>query len=120
MKSSEPPQSSSGPQVARERGASLPAPSGLDRGARASWLSAAVLVAPLAVVAEVLIRKTHHRPLGAATFATGAVILWLFTEAVSAWVLDGRISKLRARVRRWLWVGGAASAGLVFARAFLA
>lgn len=45
-----------------------------------SLLGPVVLLAPLTLLGEWLITHTHHRPLGAATFASCAIILWLGFE----------------------------------------
>lgn len=71
--------------------------------ARASWLSAIMLVGPLTLIAELLILKTHHRPLGAATFAVLSVISWGVAEVVSRRVLNPTISEARARARQIAW-----------------
>lgn len=57
---------------------------------RSSWsvpLALALSLAPLALFARILIVATHHRPLGAATFALVAAILLSGAVAVSARLL---------------------------------
>lgn len=63
----------------------------------ASWLAAILVAAPLALFAELLIEKTHHRPLGAVTFASFALVAWFFAEFVSRRILFAGTS----------WGGGA-------------
>lgn len=53
----------------------------------ASWLAAIMAAAPLALFGELLIQRTHHRPLGAVTFATFALLAWLVAEFVSRRIL---------------------------------
>jgi hypothetical protein len=87
--------------------------------AHASWLSAVMLIAPLSLLGELLIAKTHHRPLGAATFATIAIVLWAFVEFVSRRLLDAEICSRRARARRWMWVASISWGALVVFRALV-
>ncbi len=68
-----------------------------------SWLSAMLLVAPLSIFGEILLLKTHHRPLGAATFATVATLMWAASEIVSRRVLSPDASPRRAAARKWAW-----------------
>jgi hypothetical protein len=93
-----------------------------------SWLSAALALPPLSLVGEVLIEKTHHRPLGAATFATIAMVTWVFIELFNRRGLglaptsddrgaDPSVGLTRPRVRRWLWGLCLLANSLVFARA---
>lgn len=66
-------------------------------------LAALMLTLPLGLLAEVLVLRTHHRPLGAATLASVAVI---------AFVL-GSLLVFRVRTR---WASGSVrSAGLLWA-----
>ncbi len=90
-----------------------------DRSLHASWLSAVLLLAPLALFGELLITKTHHRPLGAATFATAALVSWAVTEQLCRRVLDPEVSQSRARVRRGVWVVSGVTAVAVLVRALL-
>lgn len=45
-----------------------------------SLLGSVVLLAPLTILGEWLINHTHHRPLGAATFASCTIVLWVGFE----------------------------------------
>lgn len=85
--------------VAKASSVSLCSPSPV----RASWLSASLILPPLAILGELLIERTHHRPLGAATFATIAVILWMLAEIVSRRLLNGELSPSRGHARRIAW-----------------
>ena len=87
--------------------------------ARANWLSAVLLFWPLALLAEVLIRYTHHRPLGAATFATLAVLLWILAEVTSRRLLDPKVCARRAQGRKVVWVMSGALSLIVFIRGFV-
>lgn len=55
-------------------------------GARLTWLAVALLLSfgPLSLLGEWLSRSTHHRPLGAVTFAVFAVLL-MAVVALCAW-----------------------------------
>ena len=70
---------------------------------RASWLSAALILAPLSLFGEWLIMHTHHRPLGAATFSSAAVLLWGLSEVVSRRLLNPQVCAKRARARSMVW-----------------
>jgi hypothetical protein len=70
---------------------------------RTSWLGAAMALPFLAMVGELLIERTHHRPLGAATFATVAVVVWLGAESLSRHTLDRSLGSARVKARRILW-----------------
>ncbi len=81
---------------------------------RASWLAANLAFAPIALLAELLLRKTHHRPLAAATFAVAAVLLWLGGEVLARRALHPAVSPTRRRLRRFAWIAGiAATIGVV-------
>lgn len=82
-----------------------------------SWLSAILLVAPLSVLGELLIAHTNHRPLGAATFATIAAVLWAFAEILSRRVLSPEISARRVRARKAVWIVSLCACTLVLIRA---
>lgn len=88
-------------------------------GARASWLSAVMLIAPLSLLGELIITHTNHRPLGAATFATIAIVLWAFVEFVSRRLLDSTVCSRRARARNWMWGVSIAMGSLVVFRALV-
>jgi len=80
----------------------------LRRGGGAGPLLLGVLLAaaPLVVFAELLERATHHRPLGAVTFAVVAALVVLASVAVAARLLS--LSRSAARARRWwqvAWIG---------------
>ncbi len=87
--------------------------------ARASWLSAMMLFAPLALIAELLIARTHHRPLGAAVFATAAILLWIFAEVTSRRLLDASACSVRAKNRKWMWVLSSTLTAVVLFRGIL-
>jgi hypothetical protein len=70
---------------------------------RTSLLGATIALPFLAVSGELLIERTHHRPLGAATFATMAVIVWLTAESLSCHTLDRTLSAERLQARRVIW-----------------
>jgi hypothetical protein len=91
----------------------------LERSAGASWLSAVILVGPLALFAELLIRRTHHRPLAAATFASFALVAWVIAELLSRRVLDAEISVGRRRARSVAWWLGSTCSLLIIVRAFV-
>jgi hypothetical protein len=87
---------------------------------RAVSFGLAFATAPLAVLADGLKQNTHHRPLGAATFAVlalalvaGALFLaWRLLAYVRSGATNGR------RAVFWLMVGGAlGSVGFVLVRA---
>ena len=89
------------------------------QGSSASWLSAALLFGPLALFAEALILKTHHRPLGAATFAVIAVGLWVLAEIVTRRFLDPTVCARRATARKAAWVlSGIFSCGVLLRTLF--
>jgi hypothetical protein len=52
-------------------------------GPSSAWrercLAALLATLPLSLFGELLLRRTHHRPLGAATFASAAVLLFALT-----------------------------------------
>lgn len=87
-------------------GSQVPSTSG-DRKPHPRWLGAALLLLPLSLLGELLIARTHHRPLGAATFATAAVLLWVGMEFVSR------------RMQRWMWALGLSSVAVVAFRVLL-
>lgn len=78
-----------------------------------------MLFGPLSILAEYLIARTHHRPLGAATFATAAVLLWIFAETTSRRVLDPSFCNVRARNRKIAWGVSSAFTSVVLIRGFL-
>lgn len=86
---------------------------------RASWLSAMMLFAPLSLLAEFLVTRTHHRPLGAATFASVALLLWIFAEVTSRRHLDPAVGSASARSRKIAWGICGAMNALVLVRLFL-
>lgn len=87
--------------------------------ARASWLSAMMLFAPLSLLAELLISRTHHRPLGAAVFATVAVTAWILAEVMSRRSLDPGACRVRARNRKIAWFASGFFTLVVLGRVFL-
>jgi hypothetical protein len=99
--------------VAAPQGARRPGPP------RASWLSATMLLGPLSLLAELLIERTHHRPLGAATFATCAVLLWGLAELTSRRLLDPTVCASRAQARRVAWIVSATFSVAIVVRAVL-
>lgn len=82
----------------------------------ASWLSAMMLFGPLSILAELLITRTHHRPLGAATFASAAVLLWILAEISSRRLSD---PSCPAKSRKVAWGLSSALATAVLIRGFL-
>jgi len=78
-----------------------------------------MLFAPLSLVAEILISRTHHRPLGAAVFATLAVVAWIFAEVTSRRSLDSGVCPVRARNRKIAWYTSGFFSLLVLGRGFL-
>lgn len=89
------------------------------RSLHASWLPAVLLVAPLALFGEALISSTHHRPLGAATFASVALLCWAVAEVFCRRALNPNLSGRRAFARRVVWMVSGASALFVIIRALL-
>jgi hypothetical protein len=79
-------------QATGEQGA---AGAGSSSAWRARYVAALLAALPLALFGELLVRRTHHRPLGAATFASAAVLglalTWWFTSHLS-----GRVSADRS------------------------
>lgn len=92
------------------------APGGTSSGAQdaraepraSSWLSAILLLGPVMRLGELLIEKTHHRPLGGATFATVVVCGWVVVEFYNKTALHPRRSERRSW-RKAAWGIGAAS-----------
>ncbi len=84
---------------------------------RASWLAANLAIAPIALFAELLLRKTHHRPLAAATFAVVALMIWLLSELLARRALNPEASPRRRRLRSVAWWAGIAATVAVVARA---
>lgn len=85
----------------------------------ASWLSAMLLFAPLSLFGEFLITRTHHRPLGAATWASAAILLWIFAEVTSRLHLDGTSGGAQARNRKIAWGLCGVVNSVVLVRVFL-
>jgi hypothetical protein len=87
---------------------------------RAVLVGAALAAAPLGLLGQALKLHTHHRPLGAATFAMLALVVVLVAVLVSvrlsAWV-DRDPTPLRKRARRLLVLIAVAGLGLVVVRA---
>jgi len=67
--------------------------------ARVNWALGACLFGPAALLGQQLIDKTHHRPLGAATFASLVVVMWVLFEALTR-VLFFRRDQSRASQQR--------------------
>jgi len=79
----------------------------LEPALRDRALAALLLTGPLALVGELLVSRTHHRPLGAATFASLAL---LGLVLVSALAFQGRaLSGARSSWQALAWALGAAS-----------
>jgi hypothetical protein len=84
-------------------------------------VAALLLAWPLAWLAEALVTRTHHRPLGAATFASFCVVAFLLTALLPARLRAANSRRLVGRVpvehapsgkapaERVLWALGAAS-----------
>lgn len=88
---------------------------------RVSLLGAVLLFGPLTLLGQWLIQHTHHRPLGAATFASCTILAWMAVEVVTRILFSGR--RLRPaevqRTKRWLVGIGLLTSLFVFARAFI-
>jgi len=84
---------------------------------RPSWLSAALLFAPLSLLGEVILARTNHRPLGAVTFATVALLAWPFAELVTRRLFDAEVNG--ARARKWMWGVSCTLAAIVVGRALI-
>lgn len=78
-----------------------------------------MLFGPLSILAEILIARTHHRPLGAATFASVAILLWIFAETTSRRLLDPTFCTVRARNRKVVWGISSVLTSVVLIRVFL-
>jgi hypothetical protein len=85
---------------------------------------------PLALLAEFLVKHTHHRPLGAVVFATAALSLYVLLEIFVRLALssDARLSsltniatgsRLRSWARRICWTLGLGLSTLTVIRALL-
>ena len=84
-----------------------------------SWLAFVLLFGPLSLLAEALIERTHHRPLGAATFASVLVLMWVVVELLTKRQLDPALGRARARVRKLTWAAGGLLSVIVLCRGFL-
>lgn len=84
-----------------------------------SFFSAVLVFGPLALLAEVLIVGTRHRPLGAATFAIAAIAAWFLSELLSRRVLDPSVCAQRAFARKVVGGLGATLSVAVLFRAIL-
>lgn len=82
-------------------------------------VGALLLALPLALVGEGLVTRTHHRPLGAATFASVALIALLVTALVPA-RLRAATAPAAAHAERALWALGALSVLSAAVRVFVA
>lgn len=83
-----------------------------------SWLSAVLLFPVLSLFGELLIDKTHHRPLGAATFASVALLGWFCAEVFTRRALYPG-NALRAKARKWSWRVGLTLCALLLVRALV-
>jgi hypothetical protein len=90
------------------------------RRGRVALFGLLIAAAPLALLAQGLKQSTHHRPLGAATFAVFALVT-IVGALVAAWRLlefAGSGSTVARRAAFWLTVAAAlASVGFVLVRA---
>lgn len=87
-------------------------------GVESSWLSAVLLLPALTLFGEILIAKTHHRPLAAATFASIAVVTWFCMEVFTRRALHPGVQQ-RALARKWAWRLGLGVDAALFLWAFL-
>lgn len=72
----------------------------LQQSRSTDFLLALCLLGPLSVLAELLIVKTHHRPLGAATYASIALLSWMGVGLlVRTLVVGSRSAKEAAHAR---------------------
>jgi hypothetical protein len=82
-----------------------------------SWrdrcLAAALLTLPLSLFGEILVRRTHHRPLGAATFASVTIVSFLLLWSVAAGLRQRWTPPVGTWVERALWT--LATVGLLVA-----
>lgn len=88
-------------------------------GEGGSWLVVVLLFGPASLVAEALIERTHHRPLGAATFASLLILLWVMVEIFTKHQLGTTLSAGRSRARKYAWVVGGLLSVIVLCRGFL-
>ena len=65
---------------------------------------AACLFGPAVLLGQQLIEKTHHRPLGAATFASLVVVMWVLFEVLTRLLFFRREQAPHSaqRAQRWL------------------
>jgi hypothetical protein len=70
-------------------------------------LAALLLTLPLSLFGEVLVRQTHHRPLGAATYSSVVVIAFLLCWAAVARLRPRTLARTTAARAAWaLGAGG--------------
>ncbi len=91
------------------------------RQIRVSLLGPLSILAPLALLGEWLIAHTHHRPLGAATFATFAVLVWMAFELTSRILFSAAKQRPEEvhKTKRVLSSMALLACAFVFARALL-
>jgi heme A synthase len=83
--------------------------------ARVNWALGACLFGPATLLGQQLIDKTHHRPLGAATFASLVVLMWLLFEGLTRVSIFRRdkSKETTRRAERWLLVLGVGTSAVV-------
>jgi hypothetical protein len=85
----------------------------------AQGLVVVVLFGPLSLLAETLMVRTHHRPLGAATFATVLVLMWAAVDMLASRQLDPHRGAIQVKMRKFTWVSGGLFSVIVLCRGFL-
>jgi len=76
--------------------------------ARVNFALGACLFGPATLLGQQLIEKTHHRPLGAATFASLVVLMWVLFEGLTRVLFfhRGKSQKVARRAEHRLLVLG--------------
>ena len=109
-------------QTPSGQGLSEPAePGAPTRSWRDRCLAAVLLTLPLSLFGEILVRRTHHRPLGAATFASvtivGFLLVWPLTGALrQRWTPRVGTWPVYKWIERVLWALGAVGLLVVIGR----
>jgi len=98
---------------------------------KSSGLSFLLALSPLAWLGELLIERTHHRPLAAVTYAALAVLTWVVAELLVRQGLSdeasfpsvgngsGSTRRPRARLRAASWLVAGVLSSVTIARALL-
>ena len=102
-------------------GQNLSEPGAPTRSWRDRCLAAVLLTLPLSLFGEILVRRTHHRPLGAATFASvtivGFLLVWPLTGALrQRWTPRVGTWPVYKWIERVLWALGAVGLLVVIGR----